>query len=109
MLLSAPVYSGSGGWAGSSRGWGVGGGGARRGTIVPLGFRYGRNDHPQTSISNTSKLFQIRPARAESSSTVMDSPLSVTVVVKSIHRSLHEVGRSITVTSAKGQGKRGVG
>ena len=53
LLLGAPVYSGSCGWAGSARGWGVGGGGgARRGTIVPLGFSYGRNDHPQTSISN---------------------------------------------------------
>ena len=34
LLLSAPVYSRSGGWAGSARG----GGGASRGRIVPLGF-----------------------------------------------------------------------
>ena len=27
LLLGAPVYSGSCGWAGSARGWGVGGGG----------------------------------------------------------------------------------
>ena len=51
LLLSAPVYSRSGGWAGSARG---GGGG---GVLVEVGsyhwgFRYCRNDHPQTSISN---------------------------------------------------------
>ena len=35
LLLGAPVYSGSGGWAGRARGVGVGG--ASRGTIAPLG------------------------------------------------------------------------
>ena len=34
LLLGAPVYSGSGGWAGRARG---GVGGASRGTIAPLG------------------------------------------------------------------------
>ena len=35
VLLGAPVYSGSGGWAGKARGGGVGG--ASWGTIAPLG------------------------------------------------------------------------